>query len=181
MSRVPINTIDDEESREFRAAVGVVAPLDSPPKHTPRRRLPPARALMREADDAAVMDSLLDPPDWQIAETGDELLHRGPGVQDSVIRQLRRGQYSVQAVLDLHGYTAAAARPEVIQFLDSARRRGLRCVRIIHGKGNRSGQRGPVLKASVAHWLRQRQEVLAYVSARPVDGGTGAVYVLLRA
>lgn len=179
----PKTTHSDEadDERLFREAMGDVQPLKGPMKQVERPRPPPSRPLMREADEAAVIAALLDPPDWSIAETGEELIHRSAGVQDSVMRKLRRGQFSMQAVLDLHGMTIAQAKPAVVHFLDHARDRGLRAVRIIHGKGNRSGQRGPVLKASVAHWLRQRQEVLAYASARPVDGGSGAVYVLLRA
>jgi DNA-nicking Smr family endonuclease len=73
-----------------------------------------------------------------------------------------------------------AARQALIAFIKASQRDNMSCVRMIHGKGNRSRHKGPVLKHKVNHWLRQRQEVLAFCSARPMDGGTGAIYVLLR-
>ena len=97
-----------------------------------------------------------------------------------MLRKLRRGQFQIGPALDLHGMTVATAREALTRFLHAARREGRSCVRIIHGKGNGSRHRGPVLKLKINHWLRQRDEVLAFCSARPVDGGTGAIYVLLR-
>jgi DNA-nicking Smr family endonuclease len=96
-----------------------------------------------------------------------------------VLRKLRRGQYRVQAELDLHGLTVPEAKEELRAFLADALEHHIRCVRVIHGKGLRSGHRGPVLKGVVSNVLRRVGPVLAYVSARHVDGGTGAVYVLL--
>jgi len=113
-------------------------------------------------------------------ETGEELLHVRPGLQQTVIRKLRRGQYAIEAELDLHGATVTQAREAVDEFLGAARERGKRCVRIIHGKGHSSVGKMPVLKGKVNSWLRQKDEVLAFCSARPNDGGTGAVYVLLK-
>ena len=101
-------------------------------------------------------------------------------MQQAILRKLRRGQFQVGAALDLHGMTVATARDALAAFLQHARRDSLGCVRIIHGKGKRSHHRGPVLKQKINHWLRQRDEVLAFCSARPMDGGTGAIYVLLR-
>jgi DNA-nicking Smr family endonuclease len=95
------------------------------------------------------------------------------------MRKLRRGQFSSRAELDLHGLRSEEARRTVAEFLHAARERNLRCVRIIHGKGRGSGARGPVLKQKLGSWLRQRSEVLAFCSARPADGGSGALYVLL--
>ena len=114
-------------------------------------------------------------------ETGEELSFLRPGLQQKLLRKLRRGQFSVAAELDLHGMTANEAYAAVGEFLKRARTRNARCVRIIHGKGNGSLHKLPVLKAKIGGWLRRRDEVLAYCSARPVDGGTGAVYVLLKA
>lgn len=113
-------------------------------------------------------------------ETGEELYYRRDGVQQAVLRKLRRGQFQVGGILDLHGMTVAVARETLATFLHRARRDSLSCVRIIHGKGNRSRHRGPILKQKLNHWLRQRDEVLAFCSARLMDGGTGALYVLLR-
>ena len=101
-------------------------------------------------------------------------------MQQSVLHKFRRRQYQLGTLLHLHGMTAAAARDALAVFLQRARRDNLHCVRIIHGKGNGSRHRGPVLKQKINHWLRQRDEILAFCSARAVDGGTGAIYVLLR-
>jgi DNA-nicking Smr family endonuclease len=106
------------------------------------------------------------------------VFHR-PTVQPAVLRKLRRGEYRMQREIDLHGLTVAEAKAALRQFLVAALEQQVRCVRIIHGKGLRSGHRGPVLKTAVNAVLRRSDAVLAYVSARPVDGGTGAVYVLL--
>jgi DNA-nicking Smr family endonuclease len=103
-----------------------------------------------------------------------------PGLQRRILRRLRRGHYSLAAELDLHGMTVPVARVALQAFLQECRRRDLRCVRIIHGKGRRSSNEGPVLKVKVDRWLRQREDVLAFCSAQPADGGTGAIYVLLR-
>lgn len=110
---------------------------------------------------------------------GEELLFQRVGVQPAVLRKLRRGDYRVQGEIDLHGLTVAEAKQALREFLAQALMRQWRCVRIVHGKGLRSGHRGPVLKGMVGAMLRKLGPVLAYVSARQVDGGTGAVYVLL--
>lgn len=102
-----------------------------------------------------------------------------PGVQKSLLQRLRRGHYRVQAEVDLHGLTEREAREVLSGFLGEALQRNMRCVRIIHGKGLRSGPRGPVLKVMVTSFLRRSSHVLAYVSARGVDGGSGATYALL--
>lgn len=170
--------ISSEESRLFRNSMAPVQPKKPANRHAPARALPSARPKPRDADTAdAVEHSLDDGPDD--FATGTELSFRQDGVQLRVMRKLRRGKYRCQAELDLHGMLVPAARHAIVEFLVDARAKQLRCVRIIHGKGLRSGDHGPVLKNRVAHWLRQREEVLAYCSARPVDGGTGAVYVLL--
>ena len=116
------------------------------------------------------------------AMTGDEALSfQRAGVRIQTMRRLRRGLYPVENELDLHGLSQAAARQQLADFLAQSRDAGCRCVRIVHGKGYRSGARGPVLKAAVNLWLRRHLDVMAFVSARAIDGGSGAVYVLLRA
>jgi len=173
--------ISPEDAALFRDAVAKVSRLSS------RNRIPPAVhppspvPRFSQADEQEVLKQLLDlPAESSLLESGDELEYRHDGVQVSILRKLRRGQYARQAELDLHGMTAAQAKVEVVAFLKHCQMHSLRCVRIIHGKGLRSAGSGPVLKQKLANWLRQRQEVLAYCSARQVDGGTGAVYVLLR-
>jgi DNA-nicking Smr family endonuclease len=102
------------------------------------------------------------------------------GVRTQVMRRLRRGLYPTEDELDLHGLTQTGARDQLADFIVRSRDSGHRCVRIIHGKGCRSGARGPVLKTAVNLWLRRHLDVMAFASAKAIDGGTGAVYVLLR-
>lgn len=170
---------DEDERKLFRAAVRDVRPLRQTRPPPPRARLP-ARAALRRADEARVLaESLVaDAADLEV-ETGDDLVYRRDGIPVAALRQLRRGHYSRRDDLDLHGMTRAEARLAILAFLADASRRGLRCVRIVHGKGRGSGERGPVLKAAVNRWLRRHDTVAAFCSARRPDGGTGALYVLL--
>jgi DNA-nicking Smr family endonuclease len=172
---------DDEadDVRLFQHAVRGVRPLRQR-SATPRPPRTAPRARFTRADRAAVLRESLDTAgaDPQLAG-GEELVFHRPQVQPVVLRKLRRGEYRVQREIDLHGLTVAEAKAALQQFLVRALEQQVRCVRIIHGKGLRSGHRGPVLKAAVNAVLRRTGAVLAYVSARPVDGGTGAVYVLL--
>jgi DNA-nicking Smr family endonuclease len=101
-------------------------------------------------------------------------------VQQRLFRDLRRGKIRSELELDLHGLTANHARQTLEQFLSDCQQRKLRCARIIHGKGYGSKGQQPVLKQKLNIWLRQHRDVLAFCSATPQDGGTGAVYVLLR-
>ncbi|HUL46746.1 MAG TPA: Smr/MutS family protein [Steroidobacteraceae bacterium] len=168
-----------EAARLFRDAVRGVKPLAGG-THAPRRPKPRAHARFTRADRAAVLkESLAAEPHDPALAGGEELLYQRPGVQAAVVRRLRRGEYTIEREIDLHGLTVAEAKHALRQFLIDALERGVRCVRIVHGKGLRSGHRGPVLKAAVSAVLRRTGAVLAYVSARPADGGTGALYVLL--
>lgn len=181
MTAPPEDDDPDEtaDAQLFRDAVRGVRPLGSrgAPPQPPRTR---PRALFTRADRAAVLRESLGASggDPELA-AGDELVFRRPQVQPTVLRRLRRGEYRVQREIDLHGLTVAEAKQALRQFLIRALEQQLRCVRVIHGKGLRSGHRGPVLKLAVSQVLRRTGAVLAFVSARPVDGGTGAVYVLL--
>ncbi len=171
---------DDEDRRLFREAVRDARQLRAEPRAAARRRRPAARARFARADRAAVLLESLDvPTPGTGVETGEEISFRRPGVQDSVLRKLRRGEFRVQAEIDLHGLTAGEAKTALRAFLGESIARGRRCVRIVHGKGLRSGQRGPVLKHTVSALLPRVAAVIAFSSARQVDGGTGAVYVLL--
>jgi DNA-nicking Smr family endonuclease len=170
----------DDDSDAFKNSLEGVRVLDQDKifPHSDRPRPIPKQTRRDEED---VIDSLLsegfEPYD---TETGEELLFSRPGLQKSVLRRLRRGEYTLTAELDLHGLTVERARPALSAFLDDARRSRHTCVRIVHGKGLGSPGKKPVLKHRVLHWLRQRDDVLALCSARPFDGGTGAAYVLLR-
>lgn len=173
-------TVDDEDSRLFREAVGElrllvqVAAQPSPPRPEPHPR-------MFEADEAAVPGELLDMAfDPAVLEVGEELGYLRDGYPPKLLRQLKRGQFSVQDDIDLHQMNAAAAQASIITFLAAAKKHGLHCVRIVHGKGLRSKSTGPVLKGLTDRMLRRRDDVVAFASARPSQGGTGAVVVLLK-
>lgn len=171
---------DDDDSDLFRQHVGPVKRVRTD-KVEHRSEKPTPAARFRRQDEAAVLrDSLAGDLDPHELETGDELTFRRPGLRPNDFRRLRRGQFSVRSEIDLHGLNASDAHTALADFVSEAAARGWRCVRVIHGKGLRSGPGGPVIKRRIGRWLRQRNEVLAYASARAVDGGTGAVYVLLR-
>jgi DNA-nicking Smr family endonuclease len=169
----------DEAWREW---LDGVTPLPAPNRaaHPPPRARPVPRQRLRD-ERAALRDSLSDHLPWDVGlETGEELAFLRPGLGAPTLRKLRRGHWKMQAELDLHGLTAPEARARLAQFLEHCLRSGLRCVRVIHGKGLRSPNREPVLKRKVAGWLMQRDAVLAFCQARPADGGGGAVVVLLK-
>ncbi len=169
----------DADVRLFRAAVRGVRPLRAGTVQ-PQKPKARARARFTRADRMAVLrESLEATPADPDTGSGEGLSFSRPQVPSQVMRRLRRGEYRVERELDLHGLTQAEARQVLREFLADALEREVRCVRIIHGKGLRSGHRGPVLKNTVSALLRRTGAVLAFVSARPVDGGTGAVYVLL--
>lgn len=172
-------TISDEIEL-FRRSVGDVTPVKND-RVEPQPGRPEPVAAQRMADEAAVIKEMAEGFfDTEAMETGDELLYKKPGIQDKVFRKLRRGQFAIAAELDLHGFTVQHAKDSLSGFLRESLTRNRRCVRIIHGKGLRSRQGRPTIKSRIGKWLQQRQEVLAYCSARQVDGGTGAIYVLLR-
>ena len=171
---------EQDEFELFRRSVGAVTPLrqDKVQLHTNK---PAPIAKQRIADEAAALGQMADGFfDTEAVETGDELLFKKSGVQDKLFRKLRRGQFAISAELDLHGYFVSDAKDCLSDFLKQGLSRNHRCVRIIHGKGLRSKQGRPTIKSLIGNWLQQREEVLAYCSARRVDGGNGALYVLLR-
>jgi DNA-nicking Smr family endonuclease len=170
----------DEDVELFRAAVKRVTRLQHRGATLPRRRPPPVPRQTLADEERVLQDALSLEFDPEDVEFGDELHYARPGLQRGVMRKLRRGQFSVRAELDLHGLTVAEAHEALGDFLSACRIRDQQCVRIIHGKGHSSPAKRPVLKGRLNGWLRQRDEVLAFCSARPIDGGTGAVYVLLR-
>ncbi|HNQ03904.1 MAG TPA: Smr/MutS family protein [Thiobacillaceae bacterium] len=166
----------------FRQAMVDVTPLTPHGRNPsyPSRPLPLPRFLLRDEQEALAA-SLEDPIQWDVdTEFEADVSFLRPGLSRQTLRRLRRGEWPPRLELDLHGHTRAQAKGELVAFLRDCKRRGIRCVRIIHGKGMRSKNREPVLKAHVRHWLMQRDEVLAFVQARPADGGSGAVVVLLR-
>ena len=115
-----------------------------------------------------------------LLETDAALSFRRPGIGPEVVKKLRRGAWAIQAQVDLHGLRRDEAREQLAEFLRDVRKRGLRCVRIVHGKGNGSPGKEPVLKPKVQSWLVQKEAVLAFAQARASEGGAGALVVLLR-
>lgn len=166
----------------FERTVGPVQPLVVPqrvqrptprPTPVPQQRQLDEQAVMREAlSDAFDAETLL--------HTDDHLSYCHAGVGPDVVRKLRQGQWRIQAELDLHGLRTDEAREHLSDFMREAVRLGLRCVRVIHGKGLGSPGKTPVLKSRVHSWLAQKAEVMAFVQARPAEGGAGALVVLLR-
>jgi DNA-nicking Smr family endonuclease len=171
---------DPIDSGLFREAVRDVKPLAPRARAPLAASKPPARARFTAADRAMVLvESLQGFGESDITDSGDEISFRREGVQDRVMRRLKGGEYRVEDVCDLHGLRVEEAKAALREFLAEALGRQLRCVRIIHGKGHGSGNRGPVLKTAVNMILRKTGPVLAFTSARRVDGGTGAINVLL--
>lgn len=176
--------LPDEERALFRAAIADAKPLPPPATHHFRRAAPAARPAFRAADEAEALAEACNGrlegfalPDHGC---GDELVFARPGVQHRVLHRLGRGQYRIDGELDLHGLTVPEAHVEVNALLRRARAHRPRVVRIVHGKGLRSRHGRPVLKPHLDRWLAHAEAVLAFCSAPPHDGGTGAVYVLLR-
>lgn len=162
----------DEKDKLFLEEMSGVTPLHSETAK-PWKLRPPPRPLPKESE-----SDIHDFIDVNIT-THDHLEFRREGIQHRLFQELQRGVIKPESTLDLHGLRVAEARSELSQFIPWCARRGYRCVRIIHGKGQRSAKQQPILKQKVNQWLPQRKEVLAFVSAPRWDGGTGAVYVLL--
>jgi DNA-nicking Smr family endonuclease len=169
---------NDSDVELFREAVRDVKPLAAKKIVVPAKRKPPARARFTAADRAMVLVESLQDPAGEITD-GDEITFKREGVQDDVVRKLKRGQFRIDDECDLHGLRVEDAKALLREFLAHALGARLRCVRVIHGKGKGSGPRGPVLKTAVNMVLRKTGPVLAFTSARRVDGGTGAILVLL--
>jgi DNA-nicking Smr family endonuclease len=171
-----------DPGEEFLDAVRDVRRLPDPGRvvHPPKPRTPlPYQRL--EDDRQVLRDSLSDHAQQDLElESGDALAFLRPGLSRQVLRKLRSGHWATQDQLDLHGSRSVDARALLVGFLAQAVKRGHRCVLVVHGKGRGSKNREPVLRPKLAGWLAQRDEVLAFCQARPVDGGSGAVLVLLK-
>jgi len=171
----------EAERNLFTRAVGKVAPITNQARvwSTPQR--PSTRPLQQDLDNEAVMhESMSDEFDIStLLDVDDQLSFRRPGIGTDVTRKLRKGEWSIQGQIDLHGLRSDEARNAMGQFIRDAKRMGWRCVRVVHGKGLGSPGKEPVLKSKVQRWLVQKNEVLAFVQAKPSDGGGGALVVLL--
>ncbi|MFN3570662.1 MAG: Smr/MutS family protein [Polaromonas sp.] len=173
------------EQELFSRVIGPVGAL--PAKHLPgqRAQLAPVQAapipVQQQRDELAVMrEAISDGFDVEsLLDTDEALSFRRPGMGPDVVRKLRRGGWSIQKQLDLHGLRREDARDALSVFIREAHKAGLRCVRVVHGKGLGSPGKTPVLKGRVQSWLIQKAEVIAFVQARPAEGGAGALVVLL--
>lgn len=172
-----------ERDRElFRRAVGVVRPLPRN-NHAPQDNMSPEPLpLQHWADEERVLiEAMSDEFDAStLLDTDEQLSFRRKGIGRDVVHKLRAGHWSIQRQIDLHGLRTDEAREALGHFIRLSHRQGLRCVRVVHGKGLGSPGRMPVLKGRVHSWLVQKNEVLAFVQARPAEGGAGALVVLLR-
>ena len=172
---------DNDNPESFEDAMKDVNPLDQPNRVQHGKNKPSTRPKQSIRDDQQVLiDMLSEPDDLTSIQTGDELFFARDGLQHKVIKRLKRGELSIQAELDLHRLTKLEARTEVVAFLNYCAQNNFKQIRIVHGKGHGSKGKIPVLKTLINHWLQQRDEILAFCSARPCDGGTGAIYVLLK-
>lgn len=169
------------EQNLFERAVGAVKPLPTGPRA--RLNPPPAAPIpvQQQLDEQAVLrEAISDEFDVStLLDTDDALSFRRPGIGRDVTHKLRGGQWSIQREIDLHGLRSDDAREALGAFLRDMRKQGMRCVRVVHGKGLGSPGKMPVLKSKVQGWLIQKQEVLAFVQAKPAQGGAGALVVLL--
>ncbi len=174
--------LTEEDRALFHQAMAGVRPLRGPRRVQLCAPRPwPEPRPFREDAQALPPDGLSDHIAWLDGMAGDEeLTFLRNGVARQVLRNLRRGHWPIQAEIDLHGYTSDEARRHLVAFLDECRDAGLRCARVIHGKGLCSPNREPVLKFKTANWLMQRADVLAFCPARAADGGDGALVALLK-
>ena len=171
------------EANLFVRAAGAVQPLPEKRRAHLRKALPVPAVMQYQRDEIAVLgESISDEFDVGTLLDTDELLSfRRPGIGPDVTRKLRRGDWSIQRQIDLHGLRRDEAREHLSFFIREAYQQGIRCVRVVHGKGLGSPGKAPILKSRVHSWLVQKQEVLAFVQAKPADGGAGALLVLLMA
>ncbi len=167
----------------FIRAAGTVLPIPDKKTAQLKKKQPAPLAVQHQRDEqAALREAISDDFDVStLLDTDEHLSFRRPGIGTDVTRKLRLGHWSVQDMLDLHGLRSDAAREALGAFVREAYQRGLRCVRVVHGKGLGSPGKSPVLKNRVHGWLVQKKEVLAFVQAQPAQGGSGALLVLLQA
>lgn len=180
-ARIAAEKRAEAERNLFTRAVGKVAPIANQERVWSPPQRPTPRPLQQDLDDEAVMhESMSDEFDIStLLDADDQLSFRRPGIGTDVTRKLRKGEWSIQGQIDLHGLRSDEARNAMGQFIRDAKRMGWRCVRVVHGKGLGSPGKEPVLKSKVQRWLVQKKEVLAFVQAKPSDGGGGALLVLL--
>lgn len=172
--------ITDEESQEFRNSMKNVKPLKTEKRILPHSHLPKTKKINTDVDTTSEEDPFSDSDFLPTVNAETALNFSRSGLQHSVMRKLRQGLFPIDYELDLHGHTIIAARKTLANFLNHCVEKKYRYVVIVHGKGQRQSNTAPVLKNRINHWLREHPFVLAFCSAKPAHGGTGAVYVLLK-
>jgi DNA-nicking Smr family endonuclease len=170
--------MDDDDRAAFEAATRDVRPIKRDQKIELRQPRPKALARQSRAAAREMLSESLS--DTTKAALGEEIAFRRRLISKRTFKLLQEGRFSIEDELDLHGMRRADAKKALSAFVADCVAQRLGCVRVIHGKGTRSGPDGPVLKASVQHWLAHWDSILAFVSANARDGGSGAIYVLLR-
>ena len=172
----------EAEANLFARAVGVVQRMPAPDQARILSPAPAPVATQRQKDEEAVLrDALSDGFDVSsLLDTDEALSFRRPGIGVDVTQKLRKGGWSIQREIDLHGLRSDEARVALAEFIRNAHRQGLRCLRVVHGKGLGSPGKTPVLKSKVHSWLIQKNQVMAFVQAKPAEGGAGALLVLLK-
>ncbi|KWB47327.1 Smr/MutS family protein [Burkholderia ubonensis] len=172
----------EADANLFRNEIGAIRPLNAPPRAASGREPPAPVPKQTQRDEEAVLNATLsdefDPE--TLLDSDESLYYHRPGVSRDVVRKLRSGAWIVQAQIDLHGMRRDEARDALAEFIRESGKKGLRCLRVIHGKGLGSVGKEPVLKGKVRAWLVQKEEVIAFCEARGHDGGAGAVLVLLQ-
>ena len=175
---------EEDDATIFRRHMSGVQPLEAPDYVAPENRGEPPREYDDDAEAMAMLADLVSGEGLFDISDSDEFMEGiAHGLDRRLLRKLRRGFFSVQAHLDLHGLTRVEAKDEVAQFLRESRLQGRRCVLLVHGRGHNSKDQVPVLKEALKVWLARgslARKVLAFCTAQPTDGGAGAVYVLLR-
>jgi DNA-nicking Smr family endonuclease len=171
----------EAEKNLFTRAIGKVAPLPANNKaHLPSPPREPVATQLKKDEVQVIQDSLSDEFDVStLLDTDDALSFRRPTVGPEVTRKLRKGDWAIQREIDLHGLRSDEARLALTTFIRDAHKHGIRCVRVVHGKGLGSPGKTPVLKSKVHSWLVQKNQVMAFVQAKPAEGGAGALVVLL--
>ena len=171
--------IPESDSELFRKTVGKVERIKN--DHVVHVRKKPSATLAGRLQHDQSNNHISQHPAF-LSDVGgaDRLYFKRPGIQQKLMLKLRRGLYRIESQIDLHGFSAAVAEKSLDSFLESCRQNNYRCIRIIHGKGTGSANKRPVIKNRINEWLRGNGNVLAFCSAKANDGGTGALYVLLR-
>lgn len=171
---------DEDEKALFHIAMRDVAPLPASDKlPQSSAKVSPVPQKQRYTDKTALADNLSDHIEIEM-EAGDAWSFMRPGISVQTLKRLRRGYWRIEETLDLHGFTRDEARQELSFFLESCVQNKYRCIRVVHGKGLGSKDREPVLKTRIGNWLIQCTDVLAFCQARSIDGGGGAMLILLR-